>query len=197
VEHLRKRRTRYSPNTGIAFIYCSNKNRNPEGHAMKFISSLARQLVPHEHDDSANMLDLVTLVKDLYEKCQKKNTPPSYDDHRVLLRSMCQKFTQTFIIIDGLNEWSNEDSQNNRVLDNFFPTLQDLLSFSRVLVTARSRASILDNTVNIGIHASESDINAYLESEIDKSSDFATRVRKNEGLMDQIVKRIAKESDRK
>jgi NACHT domain len=187
VEHLRNRRARYSSNIGIAFIYCSNKIYR--SYTTKFISSLTRQLI-------LQCNGIPDPVKEWYEKF-KKNTPHSFDAHLSLLSSVCQEFSKSFIIIDGLDEWPNVGSQDNRTEDNLSSALQDLTRFSRILVTSRSSTSIFEDVIKIHVYASESAINTYLESEIDKSSDFATRVRKNEGLMDQVVQKITRKSNRK
>ncbi|KAL2672649.1 hypothetical protein Neosp_013363 [[Neocosmospora] mangrovei] len=174
---------------GMPFVYCDYKDRLNQTPS-NLLSSLAKQLARQKQV-------LPKDVNDLYDKHANKETFPSLDEYFTLFSQLATSFSQTFIIVDGLDEHVGEEddgSLNTKFIDKLRQVEQQdgMNGRMRLFVTSRWNDTIrehLDGCVCINIHALASDIRALVRSRISHNSFRYSRVlRENQrDLADLIV----------
>jgi hypothetical protein len=108
-------------------------------------------------------------VNKLYLQHDRQGTRPSQSEFFNLLQREAQKFSRVFIIIDALDECSNDDRTRRRLLEKL-RTLQKLASVN-LMVTSRPFPDIIEefeSAITLEIRASEGDIRAYLEEQMSR-----------------------------
>lgn len=85
----------------IAYLYCNYK-RQAEQDLRSMLATLVRQLFQER-------LELPADVRALYQKHRDRATRPSVDELRNLLRFLVTLYKRTFIVIDALDELSNDE----------------------------------------------------------------------------------------
>ncbi|KAK4078540.1 uncharacterized protein Triagg1_2871 [Trichoderma aggressivum f. europaeum] len=145
------------PHVGVAYIYC-NFRQQDEQTAEKLLTNLLKQLAQAQSS-------LPEMVKDLYDKHEKRRTRPSLDEITATLHSMTAAYSRTFIVIDALDEC--QDLSRLRLLDEIFnlqaKTGANIFATSRINDTIRRR---FDGSATVEISADESDVVAYLDGQM-------------------------------
>ncbi|KAL6833536.1 ankyrin repeat-containing domain protein [Trichoderma sp. SZMC 28015] len=161
------------PHVGIAYIYC-NFRQQDEQTAEKLLTNLLKQLAQAQSS-------LPKIVKELYDKHEKRRTRPSLDEITATLHSMTAAYARTFIIIDALDEC--QDLSRLRLLDEIFnlqaKTGANIFATSRINDTIRRR---FDGSATVEISADERDVLAYLDGQMSlRRSDII-----NDDIQDKI-----------
>ncbi|EEU41485.1 uncharacterized protein NECHADRAFT_87616 [Fusarium vanettenii 77-13-4] len=194
IDHLRQQFD--DATIGIAFVYCDYKDRLNQTPS-NLLSSLAKQLARQKQV-------LPKEVKDLYDKHANNETLPSLDEYSTLFSQLVTSFSQTFVIVDGLDEHVGEEddgSLNTDFIDRLRQVEQQdgMNGRMRLFVTSRGNDTIrehLDGCVSINIHALASDIRTLVRSRIsDNNFRYSRALRENQrDLADKIVEALAEKA---
>ncbi|KAJ7803578.1 hypothetical protein B0H14DRAFT_2613193 [Mycena olivaceomarginata] len=132
-------------------------------------------------------------VIDLYKKHHVRHTRPTCDVISTLLRSTISEFSGVFIIVDGLDEYPEDDRET------LVQSIWELGSAVRLMVTSRPHINInhlISNIEIVDVRAAEDDIRKYVEGRISKSSRFRKHGDSKLPMMRQLIEeRIVKRSD--
>jgi hypothetical protein len=168
-------------NVGIAYIYCVYREQTSPS---ELVASLLKQLIQHRPVVSKNILDL-------YKYHRRKQTRPPLTDYLRVLFSEVRHFSRVFILIDALDECSEEQ----RTRDLFLSEVLKLVPLVSVLVTSRDEPNKkigFQDEPALVIHATEEDVRRYLETRLEK--ELSNFVRKGSPLWAEIVDTIVKMS---
>jgi hypothetical protein len=174
--------------TALAYIYCST-NEQQSQTAVNLLGSLLQQLV--EQDDRIST-EIVSRFKS-----HDESIPPSM--LLGLLKLAVRHFSDTFIIIDALDEYSKSGTG-----DEFFKGLEELLdSDVHLLITSRhnlmtdyifrNKASRIEIDLGDNRAAIREDIRMYLHYRIKESPRLNRYVEPD--LQRRIIETIAEEAD--
>lgn len=128
INHVRK--SVLNDDIGLAFIYFNYK-KQAEQTPINLVGSLLQQL---GQDRASICVDL----KSMYEDHGKKNSRPSFDEVSNALCSATNRFSQVFIILDALDECSEEDGCRDRMLK----LMSRLSDNADIMMTSRPNVSI-------------------------------------------------------
>jgi hypothetical protein len=176
VSHLQK--VFKEDNVAVACIYCNYKEQT-EQTVPNLVASLLKQLVQDHFMASDN-------VKSLYKDHQKENTFPKLTQLIKALQSEIETYSKVFVIADALDECS----EYNGARANLLKTLQSL--DVNLMVTSRDLSSIgreFQNTKCVRIHASDEDVQRYIEGRI-PGTRIESFVSGNPTLQDTIVAKV-------
>jgi hypothetical protein len=171
-------------NVGIAYIYCTYRQQNQT--AVNLISSLLKQLIQQQPAISDNILDL-------YRHHHSRQTHPPLNEYSRLLQAEASHFSKVFIVIDALDECS----EDGRIREHFLAEVQKLLPKARLLVTSRNIPNIernFEGAARLEILAKDKDIERYLESRIESQPLLASYVRADSKLRADILSTIVKKA---
>ena len=165
--------------TAVIYVYCDYKDSLTHS-VTALLSSLLRQLI--EQTPRTESIGELSMI--LNENA--KHRDPTEAELFTWVCTVCKDFNDVYIFVDALDECP-ELSRDALLL-----RLQQLSQFrqTRLLLTSRLSIDIksrLANVSRIEIAASALDIEAYLHSEIQKSSRLSLFVRKDPGLKQEIV----------
>ncbi|KAI0379825.1 purine and uridine phosphorylase [Hypomontagnella monticulosa] len=166
---------------GIAYIYC-NYNRDETQKPRDLISSLLKQLL------SRRPSLLVDLSEKLHAKHATKQTRPTIDEIFEVLKTTANAFSKLFIIVDALDEY--QSSSREEFLKRIF-RLRDEAE-AHIFATSRPIPEIenaFTGCLTIDVHATDDDIRAYLDSQIERLPSF---VSKTPELQNDIISMIMK-----
>lgn len=177
IDHLRPKLP--DNNAALAFIYCVYNDRNKADDIIRCLLKQIASQIP-------SLPDEVRRLYDLY-KLQNKPTPRT-DDVIQTLRSIASRFSRVYVVIDALDECSDNDRTD--LLD----ALNKLMPLMNVLVTARPVASIKDSLrpdLEQCIEAVNDDIVTYIEAQITgKRLKLSDELLKKPELRSQIVNKL-------
>jgi hypothetical protein len=174
-----------SENTGLAYVYCNYKEQNAQT-TVNLLCAILKQLVQ-------SRLKFADVIDKLYEQHNTSRTRPSLDEIFDILQIVCSKYTKTYLIIDALDECTN---QNN--------TCQQLLSKIRALqkkvrlqfmATARFMPEIEEEFQSaqiLEVHASQGDIQRYVEGHL---MELPTVIQNDDELRKTVLTKIAEAVD--
>ncbi|PMD31117.1 hypothetical protein L207DRAFT_592050 [Hyaloscypha variabilis F] len=173
----------------LAFFYCDYKD--PETHyPSTILGSLAKQLVLQDERCYA----------ELGEFCLDHTTGygsvrvPTPEEVAELIRKISKHFQTTMIIVDGLDEITNDRAYVTRLLRD----LNTEGGHIKTLFASRPEVDIgyeLEDFVQISIAAMSSDIRLYVASEIERRTrEKRWRIR-DPSLKDHIMKTLVDEAD--
>ncbi|KAJ7027038.1 ankyrin repeat domain-containing protein [Mycena alexandri] len=170
-----------SKDIGVACIYFNHKEtqvQTPDN----LLAGLWRQLIPNQP---------LGPVHELHQKHAEKKTRPSYKDIQKLLSLALLRFTQVYVILDGVDEYP----ENQWAL-----LAQDLRDLGRLNLLILSRphispSQLFSNPVTLEICATQRDIEAYVEAQIQLCSRLSQHVNKEMGLKEQICSKISNTVD--
>lgn len=180
IDHLQ--RTFSTSNVGIAFIYCDYKEQEQQT-LINLISSLLQQLVeqqPFVPDE----------IRSLWKQHTHLRTRPGLAEITRLFQSTAGTFSKIFIVIDALDE-SNEIARNDLITE--IEKLSQSLPV-HLMGTSRHVASIkhlFRGSVQLEIKATDSDIRAYIRTEINRRERLKRFVQADSSLQEKIETRIA------
>jgi hypothetical protein len=172
-------------NIGIAYMYCSYRNRL-EQTLVNLFGSLLKKLLQSQPSISKDM-------KNFYERHISKRTRPTLEETFQVLRSEMSQYSQVYIVVDALDEYSNEISPRELFLSKL-RTLQ-ATSPMNLMVTSRSIPNIaqgFQNAMQLEIRATGEDVRQYLEGQMFR---LATCVTGNMRLQENITSGIIEAAD--
>jgi hypothetical protein len=146
------------------FDYRDQDNQSPTDVVASLLGQLTALKSPLPHS-----------IMELHAQFEKQRSRPQLKALEMILLSVCRDFTQSFIVLDALNEG---DAVRHR--KPFLQTLKRLESASvRLLVTSSQLEDIKQTfalSTRIEIEATDSDIRNYLAQKIDQDLDSAEPV---------------------
>lgn len=169
-------------NVGIAYIYCTYRERNQT--AGNLVASLLKQLIQQRQTIPSN-------IRDLYRHHRSRQTHPPLSEYSRLLQAELRHFLKVFIAIDALDECSEERG----IREHFLAEVQKLLAVVRLLVTSRHMPDIerkSEGAARLEICASDGDVKRYLESRIKSQLPLASYIRTDPTLRSDILTTIIK-----
>ncbi|KAJ7453128.1 hypothetical protein FB451DRAFT_672056 [Mycena latifolia] len=178
VENLRTEQ-----NTGVAVLYLNHKETETPSN---LLAALWRQLVFAKPIPRA--------VHHLYAKHHEQRTRPSLEDTHTILCSIISAHPSVFIIVDALDEYSEE------LRDTLIGHLSALGPTVNLMLTSRPHIKIDHIMVDSGletmeIRATEDDIRRHITAQVAKSSRLSKHVKSCLGLREEIETTIIRRSD--
>jgi len=169
--HIRK------DNVGVAYLFCDYKKQE-EQTFINLIASILKQLAQQQ-------ITISDGIANCYHDHVMQKTYPTINQFCDLLKCGLTKFARTYIVIDALDECSDDYSIRRRLLD----TLRELQQSSLINIMVTSRpiphiVSSFPSGLTQEIRASESDIRRYLDSQMSR---LPARVKNNQILQQTIV----------
>jgi hypothetical protein len=135
--------------------------------------------------------DIPSNIRDLYRHHRNRQTHPPLSEYSRLLQAELRHFLKVFIVIDALDECSEE----NRIREHFLAEVQKLSPMVRLLFTSRHMPDIerkFEGAAQLEIRASDEDVKRYLESRIESQLPLANYVRTDPTLRSDILDTIIK-----
>jgi nucleoside phosphorylase len=175
-------RFRDTTKTSIAYIYCRFK-RSDMQQVSRLLASLLKQFCYY-------LPSVPDIVRELFETHFKKQTRPQLSQTREILEKVACSFSRSFIVVDGLDEWSEQENDQWDLTDELL-RLHERTGID-LFATSRCIPHILDKfsrypSLHISCH--EDDVRLYVEQNlwrISKHLDIC------ESLEDQIKAGICK-----
>ena len=161
-------------NVAVLCVFCSYTN---QGHqtSVDLVASLLKQV-----------LRTTGVTDEIRRLCQDYQTRPGLDKLSSLLQSVIT-LLKVFIVIDGLDECP----QTTR--DTFVGEIQKLGSSAHLLITSRHSISIAPNfpdAMHLELHASDTDLEAYIRSKTQQDRHLARYVEQDPSLQEEVVATI-------
>ncbi|KAF5020231.1 hypothetical protein F66182_7748 [Fusarium sp. NRRL 66182] len=172
-------------NVGIAYIFC-NFRRHHDQEIDDLFAVLLKQLVQKRSS-------VPSCIKELYSDCRKKRIRPSTDQLSAALQTVIALFTQTFIIIDALDECQTSDGCRKTIIEEILG-LQKHCG-TNIFATSRFVPEIGDSFASqptLEIRPTDEDVRTYLEG---RMSDLPAFVRRDPVLQREIKDGIVKAVD--
>lgn len=144
---------------GLAYLFCNYKSQDAQSeHGL--LSALLKQLVQ-------SRLDIAAPVTGLYDQHSRQKSRPSSDEIFTTLSIICSKYAGVYLVVDALDECSNQDSTRSRLIKR----LRDLQAKKnvRLLFTSRPIPEIVEefrSNPMLEIRANEEDVRRYIEGQI-------------------------------
>ena len=162
-------------------MYCDYKDQARQTTS-ELIATLSKQL-------AARKTELPRQLVDLYEQCNMQDKRPDLRQLTSLLLSLCTTFTQTFVLVDALDECN---ATNERRL--FLSVLKALHEASvKTFITSRPSPEDIKTQLyevpQVEIVATESDIKRYVKEKTEANHVFMKRI--TPVLEEQIIDTIA------
>lgn len=164
-------------------MYCNYKESEKQT-IINLLADLFRQL-------SIQQRLLKEELDILYNNHSAKKTRPSASELIGLLSAVVANFSQTFIIVDALDECLEE----NQI--GLIAQIQRITPRVNLFITSRHIVDIdldLQNTYNMEVRASDRDMTNYIESSISNSSRLNRYVVRQSSLGEEIVTRIVEKA---
>jgi Cdc6-like AAA superfamily ATPase len=152
---------------GKAYIYCNYKREETQT-VENLLKTMLRQLL-----QSRPLLP--ESVKSLYDEQKSRQTQPTLEEIRRLLRSTVASYPRVFIVIDALDECIGPDDCRSRYLQEI-QELQKVYAVN-VLATSRPLPEVrkmppFKNSPLVQLQALDEDIQVYLDYRISKFPSF-------------------------
>jgi hypothetical protein len=170
---------------GIAYLYC-NFNRRYGLNVM--LESILKQLAQRQSV-------LPSVLSHLYKTHKSIGSRPSVDELSTAIHSLLAKsslFSQSFLVIDGLDECQTSGGSRSRLLDIIFHLQES--SNVNVLATSRFIPEItqrFESMPILEIRASKDDVARYLQGNLASLPSFVTRRQDlQEEILDVILSAI-------
>lgn len=151
---------------GLAFMYYKYQNRETQKFK-DIVPALAKQLCRKKPV-------LPKVVKELYRQYSRQDQLPSQAKYQALLVEVLESFEQVFIVIDALDECSDQDV----VLPLIAALVQSSSVKIKICVTSRRQQFILHSfaklkcpTLEIEAKKVDQDIMVFASAEIDRRSE--------------------------
>lgn len=169
--------------TSIAYIYCRFK-RSDMQQVSRLLASLLKQLCYH-------LPSVPDIVKKLFETHFRRQTRPQLSQVREALDQVARSFASSFVIVDGLDEWSKQEEDQSDLTDELLQLHErtgiNLFATSRYIPIISDKFS---QHPSLPISSHEDDIRLYVEQNLWRISKHI----KSLDLEDQIKERICKTS---
>lgn len=184
VNHLRRGRNEaMKSDRGIAVMYI--KYNDPEQTLENLLGSLLRQLIE-------NMDGVPQAVLDLYDHHRDRNTLPSVDDLCGSLLLVIDSFAEVFLIIDALDECSEE------LRWELLERLETLEPHVHLLITSRYLDSINEELrlfSRLEVKAHRADIELFIDHQIKKNRNLRKIVERSHALRCDIKDTVVKTAE--
>jgi Cdc6-like AAA superfamily ATPase len=155
VDHLCTR-FQNDASVGIAYLYCNFRQQH-EQKPTDLLASLLKQLVQEQSS-------IPQSVKSLYERHKDKRTRPSFDEISKALHFIVADYSQSFIIIDALDECEVSNGGRKQLLSE----ISSLQAKTKASFFATSRfipeiEKEFKGHILLEIYASNEDVQRYLD----------------------------------
>ena len=174
-------------NIGVAYLYCDYKNREQQT-SMDLIAVLLKQLI-------RNNISLPDSIHDLYKRHEQRKTRPSLEEISQSLFSVIGGLSRTYIVVDALDELSDNDGTRFRLLSELFRVRDSSPSRVGLFATSRYIPHITDqfrDDTKLDIRADDDDMSSYLSNHIPT---LPSCVSEASGLDKEIIAEIVKAAD--
>jgi hypothetical protein len=165
---------------GVACIYCSYKEKEVQT-PVNLLSSVWMQL-------AEGKTALGDDARDLYNNHIDKDTRPSLEEICKILKAEVGKNAKTFIVIDALDEITDEGSRIK-----LLESLRALQPSVNLMVTSR----VLDNiaryfagSIRLNIGARVEDLRAYISGRISRGAQLSQYVQREPELASEIENKV-------
>ncbi|PQE29767.1 AGC PKA kinase protein [Rutstroemia sp. NJR-2017a WRK4] len=179
-------RLRQDGGLGVAFIYCNYKEQD-EQTIPNLMSSILHQLTVGAPEIAKDVM------RRLIENHQKQ-IRPSMVDALDTLRAIVSTYQTAYVVIDALDECSEGNGERSELIGY----LRKMPSNLKILCTSRELPDIeklFAESGKVYIYARETDVEKYLEGQIEKSTRLRNHVRADPTLQQHIVKTIVDRVD--
>ncbi|OAL25983.1 hypothetical protein AYO22_04610 [Fonsecaea multimorphosa] len=175
IEHLKE--TLKSSDVGIAYIYCEYHKQN-QLTTKSLISSILHQLlVPKERIPPGVELE--------YRSHSRGHTELTLKECVKLLKEEVRSFSRVFIVVDALDEYSNQTGDSYDLIDE----LRNLSPSVSVLVTSRKMLTLENDFTGeaaLEVRARDEDIKAYVRQRISRTRRLRSSIRVDPKLQERI-----------
>lgn len=179
MDHLEKQ----IPAVPVASFFCSRKKQTEITYA-DVLRNLLRQLLAQEER-------LPDEVQQLWEHRNQRTSHASLDVVIKCLGALLQGDEKRFLVIDALDEFSEEEATRNLLLSKLLELT--MAGKTQIMLTSRYKPETVEllaeeHPMCIGIEANVSDVRSYLETRLRNAR---TAIRKmKEDIIDGIVKKF-------
>jgi len=174
---------------GLAFIYCDHKE-NLSQSVDYFIRPIVRQLVER-------MRTIPNVVPALYHRYCGKETRPTCTEYLDLLQSLAKEYSEVYVVIDALDECVDEKGQI--IWSDLLTQLGGSVPNLRLLYTSRdiddSIGGILKRSTRIEIRATNADIEAYVQAQVESNNHLLQFCRQDSALRNKIVQAVVSKAE--
>jgi hypothetical protein len=142
-------------NIGVAYVFCNYQSQGKQT-PLAIFSSLLEQMLIQRNSIPDNL-------QRLYDHHISRRTRPTFDDVFNLLRSEIRTFDQTFVVVDALDEYNNDNGIQKYMVHRLLE-LQEL-SKMNLLVTSRFVHQIeayFQQAAQVEIRADGEDVRRYI-----------------------------------
>lgn len=152
------------------------------------LGSLLQQLVRHQPD-------ILNEICDIYHRHGDGEYPPTRSELSSLLQLEFLSLSKVFVIVDALDECTNEDNMSTKLLCEF----QKLHTSLHLLITSRRHIINVKHEFpdarKLDIRARDEDLKVYLEKRIRMEERLRIYVDKNPELGETIKNKIIEKAD--
>jgi hypothetical protein len=130
-------------------------------------------------------------IRNLYDTHVEKNTSPAPTELLAALKLEIGAFSRAFIIVDAIDECSEDDKKRENLLD----TLLSLPENVKLLVTSRPLPTIQtdrEGIARLDIRADDQDVRMYVKGRIPREKRLARHIKKDPNLGETLVETIVK-----
>ncbi|KAJ7613767.1 ankyrin repeat-containing domain protein [Mycena polygramma] len=172
-----------SENIGVGVIYLEHRESDVPPPS-RLLAALWRQLVVGKPISQS--------LDKLYRKHREPRTRPTIEEDAAVLRSIISEYAKVFIVVDGLDEYPDEQRDILLLHLRAFGPAVNLLLTSRPHIIV---GHVVSNFETLEIRATEHDIRLYLDSKISKSSRLSKHVSDSPNLHQQLEATVVERSD--
>lgn len=176
VDHLREVEVRRDENnSALTFVFLKYDDQE-QTHA-NVLGSILGQLLGHK-------THVPPKLEALYRLAGTPPTPPTLDSIQIEIRSVVQSFAKVYIVLDGLDECSDD----TRWL--IMESLRTIGLNAHLFVTSRARSSIAEELFDferLEISAKSSDIELFVDTRLQTNPNLQRIVKKHAYLRDEII----------
>ena len=179
IDHLEKD-LMTDKSSALVYVYCSYQDSDHT--PLNLIASVLRQLVHHHAAIPGH-------IEQMYETHLATSTRPTLEELLVELKLISQAFTDVYVIIDALDECSEDVGSKS----SFLEAIQDLEGYFRMIVTSRTALNIvhyLRTATRLEVDARDSDIVKYVKSRMASERRLQRNVAGHPELQATIVSTI-------
>ncbi|KAI9666339.1 MAG: hypothetical protein M1821_004274 [Bathelium mastoideum] len=171
-------------NVGIGYVFCQYKLDDQS--AEDIIAAIIKQLI-------GNRPSFAEPVRLLHKKYASKGLRPSLNDLVAALSSAIANYSQTFIVIDALDEWKDKNGSNNRLIR----TLLEIQTQTKInlMITSRFDGAIKEQLCGarkLEILARQLDIENYATGRL---CDLPRCVQGDQTLQKEVKAQVAQATD--
>lgn len=177
---------------GVAYVYCESNRARQQSETL-VIEAMTRQLIAQKPDLCFELEGFL------------QNSLPTPDDRKILLGQVLDRFETTFLVLDALDEFSNDYSERHHLACTLRNIIQDCGTRQvRLCITSREADGIWQalctGTVPatfLDVQSSQSDIRALVEKAYDEACrDHAVSwTYGNDELRQLVIDKVVEKSD--